>query len=59
MTDIIEIAKRRRDALESEIRKLNEFVGMAEMLVKSGKSYADDGGDSLTLNLFADSKAQH
>jgi hypothetical protein len=59
MTDIIEIAKKRRDALVSEIGKLDEFVGMAEMLVQNSESYAEDGDDSATLNLFADSKAQH
>ena len=59
MTDIIEIAKKRRDGLVSEIGKLDNFVGMAEMLVQNGESYAEDGDDSSTLNLFADSKAQH
>jgi hypothetical protein len=59
MTDIIEIAKKRRDGLVSEIGKLDNFVGMAEMLVQNGESYAEDGDDSATLNLFADSKAQH
>ena len=59
MTDIIEIAKKRRDALVSEIGKLDEFVGMAEMLVQNSESYAEDRDDSATLNLFADSKAQH
>ena len=59
MTDIIEIAKKRRDALTSEIGKLDEFVGMAEMLLQNGDNDAEDGDDSSTLNLFADAKIQH
>ena len=59
MTDIIEIAKMRRNALASEIGKLDEFVSVAEMLLQNGRIDTQDGDDALTLNLFADTRAQH
>ena len=34
MTDVVEIAKERRAGLAAEIAKLDEFIRMAEMLVK-------------------------
>ncbi len=34
MTDVVEIAKERRARLATEIAKLDEFLRMAEMLVK-------------------------
>ncbi len=34
MADVVEIAKKRRDALAAEIAKLDEFLRMAEKLVK-------------------------
>ncbi len=34
MTDVVEIAKKRRDALAAEIAKLDDFLRMAEKLVK-------------------------
>ncbi len=34
MTDVVEIAKERRIRLATEIAKLDEFIRMAEMLVK-------------------------
>ncbi len=34
MTDVVEIAKQRLDALEAEIGKLDDFIRMAEALPK-------------------------
>jgi hypothetical protein len=59
MTDVIEIAKKRRDALTAEIGKLDDFVGMAEKLVQNAENEAEERQDSSTLNLFADTKARH
>jgi len=36
MTDVVELAKERRARLATEIAKLDEFIHMAEMLVKYG-----------------------
>ena len=38
MTDVVEIAKERRARLAAEIAKLDDFVHMAEMLVKLSKA---------------------
>ena len=48
MTDVVEIAKQRLDALEAEIKKLYSFISMAEALLKhslskSNKVSAADG----------------
>ena len=34
MTDVVELAKERRSRLATEIAKLDEFIHMADMLVK-------------------------
>lgn len=34
MTDVLELARERRRRLAAEIKKLDEFIQMAEMLVK-------------------------
>ncbi len=57
MTDVIEIAKERRDALSAEIGKLDDFVCMAETLVENGGNDAEEEHDSSSINLFADTKA--
>ena len=57
MTDVVEIAKGRRDALAAEIAKLDDFVHMAEKLVKNGGTDAEDEHDSSPLILLADTKA--
>jgi hypothetical protein len=57
MTDVVEIAKKRRDALVAEIGKLDDFVCMAEQLVENGGTDAEEEHDSSTLNLVADTKA--
>ena len=57
MTDVVEIAKKRRDVLAVEIGKLDDFVCMAEKLVENGGNDAEEGRDSSPLNLFADTKA--
>ena len=59
MTDIVEIAKKRRDALTVEIGKLDDFVGMAEKLVKNDGNDADEEYDSSSLNLFSDTEVLH
>ncbi len=38
MTDVVEIAKQRLDALEAEIGKLDDFIRMAEALLKHSLS---------------------
>ncbi len=57
MTDVIEIAKKRRDVLAAEIGKLDEFVCMAEKLVESGENDAEEEYELSPINLFADTKA--
>jgi len=59
MTDVVEIAKERRVRLATEITKLDEFIRMAEILVKytplkSGKaSDADDARAGRSTGLSA------
>ena len=57
MIDVVEIAKERRDALATEIGTLNDFVCMAEKLVKNGGTDAEKERDSSPINLFADTPA--
>jgi hypothetical protein len=38
MTDVVEIAKKRRDALAAEIGKLDDFIRMADTLLKHSLS---------------------
>ena len=57
MTDVVEIAKERRDALAAEIGKLDDFICMAEELVENGGNDAEEEHDSSPLNLFAGTKA--
>ncbi len=57
MTDVVEIAKKRREALAAEIGKLDDFVGMAEKLAENGGNEADEEQDSSAINLFADTEA--
>ncbi len=56
MTDVVEIAKKRRDALAAEIGKLDDFVCMAEKLGKNGGNDAEEEHESSPLILFADTK---
>ena len=56
MTDVVEIAKERRDVLVAEIGKLDDFVCMAEKLVKNRGNDAEEEYDSSPINLFADTK---
>ncbi len=37
MTDVVEIAKQRLDALEAEIGKLDDFIRMADALLKHSR----------------------
>ncbi len=57
MTDVVEIAKERRDALAIEIGQLDDFVCMAEKLVENGENDAEEEHDSSPINLFAGTKA--
>ncbi len=57
MTNVIEIAKKRRDALTAEIGKLDDFVCMAEKLVEDGGNDAEEEHDSSPITLYADTKA--
>ena len=57
MTDVVEIAKKRRDALATEIGKLDDFVCMAEKLVEYGGDDAEEEYELSPINLFADTKA--
>ncbi len=57
MTDVVEIAKKRRDALAAEIGKLDDFIRMAEKLVENGGNDAEEEHDSSPINHFADTKA--
>lgn len=52
MTDVVELAKERRARLATEIAKLDEFIHMADMLVKyspgkgkPGTAREDDADD--------------
>ncbi len=58
MTDVVEIAKKRRAALAAEIGKLDDFVCMAEKLVENGGNDADKKAELSPINLFADKKAE-
>ena len=57
MTDVVEIANKRRDALAAEIAKLSDFICMAEELVENGENDAEEEQESSPLNLFAGTKA--
>jgi hypothetical protein len=57
MTDVVEIAKKRRDALAAEIGKLGDFICMAEKLVENGGNDAEEEYELSPINLFADKKA--
>ena len=57
MTDVVEIAKKRREALAAEIGKLDDFVGMAEKLAETGGNDTEEEHDSSSINLFADTEA--
>ncbi len=57
MTDVVEIANERRDALAAEIAKLSDFICMAEGLVENGGNDAEEEQGSSPLNLFAGTKA--
>ena len=57
MTDVVEIAKERCDALAAEIAKLSDFICMAEELVENGGNDAEEEQGSSPLNLFAGTKA--
>lgn len=58
MTDVVEIARNRRSRLASEIAKLDDFIHMAELLLRSGdgpgKGREDDGGASRLLTPLFD-----
>ena len=41
MTDVIKVAKERRERLAAEITKLDDFIRMAEALVKWNQSKGD------------------
>jgi len=57
MTDVVEIAKKRRDALAAEIGKLDDFVCMAEKLVEDGGNDTDEEQDSSVMILHDVTKA--
>jgi hypothetical protein len=57
LTDVVEIAKERCDALAAEIAKLSDFICMAEELVENGGNDAEEEQGSSPLNLFAGTKA--
>ncbi len=57
MTDVVEIAKKRRDALAAEIGKLDDFVCMAEKLVEGGGNDTDEEQDSSVMILHDVTKA--
>lgn len=56
MTDVVEIAKSRRSKLAAEIAKLDDFIHMAEILLRygdgPGKGRADDGDASRPMSLL-------
>ncbi len=57
MTDVVEIAKERRDALAVEIGKLDDVICMAEKLIENGGNDAEEDYELSPINLFADKKA--
>ena len=57
MTDVVEIAKKRRDALAAEIGKLGDFICMAEKLGENGGDDSEEDYELSPINLFADTKA--
>jgi hypothetical protein len=46
MTDVVELAKERRARLATEIAKLDEFIHMADMLVKYSPGKGKPGAAS-------------
>ena len=46
MTDVVKIAKEHLDALEAQISKLEEFIRMADALLKHRLSNADKAADT-------------
>ncbi len=46
MTDVVEIAKTRRDALAAEIAKLGDFIRMAETLLKHSQLESNKASDT-------------
>ncbi len=46
MTDVVEIAKARRATLAAEIGKLDDFIRMAEALVKTSQSKSSKASDT-------------
>ncbi len=46
MTDVVEIAKERRATLAAEIGKLDDFIRMAEVLVKQSLSKSSKASDT-------------
>ncbi len=46
MTDVVEIAKERQARLAAEIGKLDDFIRMAEMLVKHSQSISSKASDT-------------
>ncbi len=57
MTDIVEIAKKRREAIAAEVGELDDFVCMAEELLENCGNDAEEEFGSSPINLFADTKA--
>ncbi len=57
MIDVVEIAKKRRDALVAEIGKLDDFVCMAEKMVEDGGNDTDEEQDSSLIILHDGTKA--
>jgi len=56
MSDVVEIAKKRRDALAVEIADLDAFVSMAEKLLEDAEFDAEEDHDTPMLNLFGGPK---
>jgi hypothetical protein len=52
LTDVVEIANERRDALAAEIAKLDDFIRKAEELVENGGNDAEEEQGSSPLNLL-------
>lgn len=58
MTDVLKIALNRRAELHEEVAKLDEFIRMAESLIRASNRTSDDKADAPAATEEAEEAAQ-